>query len=82
MPGRPVGRDGVDEDRPLGVFEVGQQREAERAAVEHLHAVGNRAGLGNPLRRQGAEPVVAAQQVAEAQDEQARTAIHACPCGR
>ena len=79
---RPVGVDGIDEDRALGVFEVGQKLEAQGAAVENLHAVGQRAGLGNPLGHHGSEPIVGAQQVAEAQDQQARTTIHACPCGR
>jgi hypothetical protein len=65
-----VGADGVDEDGGVGLFEIRQEREAERPAVQDLD-------LGRPFERsiEGAhrdrsQPVVAAQDIAEPEDQQ------------
>jgi hypothetical protein len=75
-PGRGVVADGVDEDGVLGVLDVRQEREAERAAVEDQRLVGRLPVAVEPGDGGCAQAVVAAEEIAEA----GRAGGRAYPC--
>ena len=81
MPGAASAADGVDENHGVGVFEIRQQRQAERAAVEHAHAVGRNVAIVEQRHGRAADAVVLEQEVAEAEHEQRRR-VHSStwPC--
>ena len=68
--GRLVGADGVHEDHVARVLEVGEEREAQRPAVQDERPVGRFPIPLEPRDRGRPQPVVPAQKIPQPQNQQ------------
>jgi hypothetical protein len=59
----------IDEDDRVGVLEVREERQAERATVKHTDAIGGLVAIQQMRHGHGADAIVAEQHVAQAQHE-------------
>jgi hypothetical protein len=85
--GRLIVTDSVHQDCRIGILELREQREPERASVDDARPLGSLVGGGEPPDGGDTEAVIAAEQVAKPEHEErgrpgCGNLSHARPCGR
>ena len=73
---RRIGFHRVDENDRIGGVDVWKQRQAKRAAVQHMHVFRRHVPIEQRPHCRRSDAVVFEQHVAEAKDQQRRALIH------